>query len=69
MADDPVLPTGGPTREEIAKIEIGHTDVSPTVALALTLFFIACIIAVPAIEIVVPMDSARRRCASACGRG
>ena len=55
MSNEQVLPTGGPTREEIAKIEIGHTNVSPRVAGALMLFFIACIIIVPAIEIVAPM--------------
>ena len=32
MADTMSLPTGGPTREEIAKIEIGQTDVSPSVS-------------------------------------
>ena len=55
MSSEQVLPSGGPTREEIAKIEIGHTTVSASVARALTLFFIACIIIVPAIEIVVPI--------------
>ena len=48
------LPAGGPTREEIAKIEIGHTDVGPGVARALTGFFLICIVVVPLIEIVVP---------------
>ena len=54
MSDSNVLPTGGPTREEIAKVEIGHTKVSPSVARAVTAFFIFCIVAVPAVEIVAP---------------
>jgi hypothetical protein len=45
-----VLPRGGPTREEIAKIEIGQTTVSPAVARALVAFFLVAIAAVPAIE-------------------
>ena len=55
MSNEQILPSGGPTREEIAKIEIGNTTVSARVARALTLFFIGCIIIVPAIEIVVPI--------------
>jgi len=54
MAEPSVLPAGGRTREEIAKIEIGQTHVSPTVARALTFFFLICIVVVPLIEIVVP---------------
>jgi hypothetical protein len=54
MAEQTILPPGGPTREEIAKIEIGQTTVSPTLARALTGFFLACIVIVPLIEIVVP---------------
>jgi hypothetical protein len=57
MADAQSLPTGGPTREEIAKIEIGQTTVSPGVARALTAFFIAAIVLVPLVEIVVPRFS------------
>jgi SGNH hydrolase-like domain, acetyltransferase AlgX len=52
MADSTVLPAGGPTREEIAKIEIGQTTVSPAVARGLFAFFIVCIVAVPFVEIV-----------------
>jgi alginate O-acetyltransferase complex protein AlgJ len=48
------LPAGGPTREEIAKIEIGHTNVSPAIARALTAFFMIAIFAVPIVETVVP---------------
>ena len=48
------LPAGGPTREEIAKAEIGHTSVSPAVARALMFFFLVCIVVVPFIEIAVP---------------
>jgi hypothetical protein len=54
MTEQTILPSGGPTREEIAKIEIGHTTVSPAIARALTGFFLACIVIVPLIEIVVP---------------
>jgi hypothetical protein len=48
------LPAGGPTREEIAKVEIGQTNVSPAIARALMYFFLVCIVVVPLIEIVVP---------------
>jgi hypothetical protein len=54
MAEPPVLPSGGPTREEIAKIEIGNTAVSPSVARGLTAFFLISIVLVPVVEIVVP---------------
>ena len=54
MADPTILPEGGPAREEIAKIEIGHTAVSPSVARGLTVFFLICIVLVPLIEIVIP---------------
>lgn len=39
------------TREEIAKIEIGHTDFSPGVARFLSLAFLAIIFAVPLVQI------------------
>jgi alginate O-acetyltransferase complex protein AlgJ len=58
MSEQAVLPSGGPTREEIAKIEIGHTTVSPSVARALTAFFLICITLVPLVEIVVPRFAA-----------
>jgi alginate O-acetyltransferase complex protein AlgJ len=54
MAESSVLPSGGRTREEIAKIEIGQTNVSSSVACGLTSFFLICIVAVSLIEIVVP---------------
>jgi SGNH hydrolase-like domain, acetyltransferase AlgX len=54
MADPSVLPAGGRTREEIAKIEIGRTTVAPGIARGLVAFFLVCIVAVPVIEIVVP---------------
>ena len=54
MSDTQILPTGGLNREEIAKIEIGHTDVSPGIARAITAFFLLCIVAVPTVETVVP---------------
>jgi hypothetical protein len=50
MTDTKSLPTGGPTREEIAKIEIGHTNVSPAIARALLAFFVLTIFALPVIE-------------------
>ena len=60
MSDTQVLPSGGPSREEIAKIEIGHTTVSPAVARGITAFFLICIVAVPAVEIVVPWATGNR---------
>jgi hypothetical protein len=50
MTDTASLPAGGPTREEIAKIEIGHTTVTPAVARGLTAFFLVVLVAVPAYE-------------------
>lgn len=38
------------SREEIAKIEIGHTDSTPAINVFLTLFFIAVITAVPLLQ-------------------
>ena len=54
MPDTQILPSGGLNREEIAKIEIGHTDVRPGLARAITAFFLLCIVAVPTVETVVP---------------
>ena len=45
------LPTGGPRREEIAQIEIGHTTVTAAVARSLVATFLVAIFAVPVIEI------------------
>ncbi len=50
MADSSILPSGGPSREEVAKIEIGHTNVSPSVARGLVLFFLVVMTIVPVIE-------------------
>ena len=44
------LPSGGPTREEIAQIEVGHTTVTATVARWLVATFLVAIFAVPVIE-------------------
>jgi len=55
MPDMSSLPSGGPTREEIAKVEIGHTNVSPSVARGLTAFFLAALVLVPSIETFVPL--------------
>ncbi len=41
-----------PERERIAKIEIGHTDVSPALAWALVLLFLAVIVTVPILDVV-----------------
>lgn len=48
------LPSGGPTREEVAKIEIGRTTVTPALARWLVALFLAAIAAVPLIELVAP---------------
>jgi hypothetical protein len=48
---DHSLPSGGPGREEIAKIEVGHTSVTPVVARWLVAFFLAVSAAVPLIEV------------------
>ncbi len=47
---DHSLPAGGPSREEIAKIEVGHTSVPPVVARWLVACFLAGIAAVPLID-------------------
>lgn len=44
------LPAGGRTREEIARIEVGHTSVTPAVARALVAAFLTAIVAVPIAE-------------------
>ncbi|HEX4959661.1 MAG TPA: hypothetical protein VF173_02395 [Thermoanaerobaculia bacterium] len=41
-----------PERERIAKIEIGHTDVSPALAWVLVLLFLAVIATVPLVDVV-----------------
>ena len=50
MADSDPLPAGGATREEIAQIEVGQTDVDPTTVRLLLLFFLTAICAVPVVE-------------------
>jgi alginate O-acetyltransferase complex protein AlgJ len=56
MAGDPLvsapepLPAGGPTREEVAQREVGHTDVAPRTARLLVALFLVAIAMVPAIE-------------------
>jgi hypothetical protein len=49
---DPPLPAAGPSREEIARIEVAHTDVAPAVARWLVAAFLAAIATVPIIEAV-----------------
>jgi len=49
---DRPLPAAGPSREEIARIEVGHTDVAPALARWLVAAFLAAIATVPIIEIV-----------------
>lgn len=51
------LPAGGRSREDVAKIEIGHTDVSPAMARALTLFFLIAIATVPLVELAGSSDT------------
>jgi alginate O-acetyltransferase complex protein AlgJ len=53
MATDPrqPLPAGGAGREAAAMMEIAHTNVSAGVVGLLTVFFLAAIVAVPAVEI------------------
>jgi hypothetical protein len=51
MAEQPPLPRVSPLhREEIAKIEVGQTAVSPAVARALVVFFLVAIAVVPLVE-------------------
>jgi alginate O-acetyltransferase complex protein AlgJ len=52
MTEPTILAAGGSSREETAKIEIGHTNVSAPVARSLLAFFLSAIIAVPSIEII-----------------
>jgi hypothetical protein len=51
MRDRASLPPANRTREEIALIEVGHTDVSPSVARRLAGFFLASITAVLLLEV------------------
>jgi hypothetical protein len=60
MSETHVPPTEGLSREEVARIEVGQTTVSPGVARAVTAFFLVCIIAVPAVETVVPWATRNR---------
>jgi alginate O-acetyltransferase complex protein AlgJ len=53
MAVEP-LPAGGRSREEIAKIEIGVTSISPSTAWLLLVGFVTLVFAVPAIELIAP---------------
>jgi alginate O-acetyltransferase complex protein AlgJ len=57
---DRLLPSGGPSREEIARRELGHTQIAPTTARILLAWFVAAILAVPTIELL----GARARAAS-----
>ena len=50
---DQSLPSGGPSREEIAKIEVAHTTVTLAVARWLVGFFLVGIATVPLIEVAV----------------
>ncbi len=50
---DPPTPSASPlSREEIARIEVGHTSVSPAVALLLATLFVAAIAAAATVELV-----------------
>ena len=50
MATSDPLPAGGATREEIAQIEVGQTNVGPMTVGLLVLFFLTAICAVPVVE-------------------
>jgi alginate O-acetyltransferase complex protein AlgJ len=52
------LPAGGPSREEVAKIEIGITAIAPATAWLMFLTFVAMIFTVPAIELMAARDEA-----------
>jgi alginate O-acetyltransferase complex protein AlgJ len=58
------------SREEVAAIEVGHTDVSPTVARFLAILFLLVIVAVPAVQNIHEFRSirARRKEAAAAGK-
>ena len=47
---DDALPAGGRTRAETARVDVGHTEVSPAVARVLVAAFLAAIAAVPLLE-------------------
>lgn len=47
------LPTGGPSREQIARRDLGHTTVSPAIVHLLLVFFLAVIAVVPIAELAV----------------
>ena len=44
------LPAATPSREEIARIEVGHTAISPRLARGLMLAFLAATSVVPIVE-------------------
>ena len=58
---DQPLPAGGPTREEIARIEVGHTAVAPRVARWLVAAFLTAIAAVPLLETAAQLRGAGAR--------
>lgn len=53
------LPAGGPSREEIAQREAGHTAISPAVAAGLAGFFVLALTIVGGLEIAGGADGAR----------
>jgi alginate O-acetyltransferase complex protein AlgJ len=50
---EPPLPTGGPSREQIARRDLGHTTVSPAIVGLLVVFFLGMIGVVPIAELAV----------------
>jgi len=49
-------------REEVAKIEVGHTDISPRAAWVLIVFFLVSIAAIPTVQIVHDVRAEHETC-------
>jgi len=58
MPDPNPLPTSDMTREEIARVEVGHTAIDPRLALLLTVGFLAALLAVLLVETLAGGDPA-----------
>ena len=53
------LPSGGLTREEVARRDLGHTTIAPSTTRLLLAVFLTAIAAVPIVEIAVARARAR----------
>jgi hypothetical protein len=51
MSNPQPLPAGGPSREEIARRDLGHTDVAPATVGLLLAFFLTAVVAVSVAEV------------------